>query len=171
MTGYFGTQKQQQLQARAEAGAAFASATPGACQVGRFMGCDDPDRLGRGMVDVTPQYAEHDADGLYRYLVDVGAVIDDLPPVVPAEPVVGDVDAAELIATSEPGVLVYLVEIGEWVTEGQRLVLVLTEAGSTPHEVIAPFDGLVMTRLDKRFARRGEHVIKVLRHPRPQLDA
>jgi hypothetical protein len=46
MTGYFGTQKQQQLQARTEAGAAFASATPGACRAGRFMGCDDPDRLG-----------------------------------------------------------------------------------------------------------------------------
>lgn len=125
----------------------------------------------RGMIDVTPQLAEHDADGLYRYLVDVGAVIDELPPVVLAEPVVGDVDAAELIATPEPGVLFYLVEIGDWVAEGHRLVLVLTEAGTSPHEIIAPFDGLVMTRLDKRFARRGEHVIKVLRYRHPHLDA
>ncbi|WP_102958896.1 GNAT family N-acetyltransferase [Mangrovicella endophytica] len=46
MAGYFGTAVQQRLQARAEDAAAFIAATPGACQVGRMMGCDDPDRLG-----------------------------------------------------------------------------------------------------------------------------
>ena len=46
MAGYFGTQNQQQLQAQAEAGAEFIRVTPGACQAGRFMGCDDPDQLG-----------------------------------------------------------------------------------------------------------------------------
>jgi RimJ/RimL family protein N-acetyltransferase len=46
MSGYFGTEIQQRLQAQAEAGAGFICATPGACQAGRFMSCDDPDRLG-----------------------------------------------------------------------------------------------------------------------------
>jgi len=46
MSGWFGTQEQQELQAQAEAADAFIRATPGACQAGRFMGCDDPDRLG-----------------------------------------------------------------------------------------------------------------------------
>jgi RimJ/RimL family protein N-acetyltransferase len=46
MVGWFGTQKQQHLQAQAEADADLIHATPGACQAGRFMGCDDPDRLG-----------------------------------------------------------------------------------------------------------------------------
>lgn len=46
MSGWFGTDKQRQLQAQAEAAEAFIRATPGACQAGRFMGCDDPDRLG-----------------------------------------------------------------------------------------------------------------------------
>lgn len=46
MTGYFGTEAQQRLQARAEASVEFNNTTPGACQTGRTMGCDDPDRLG-----------------------------------------------------------------------------------------------------------------------------
>lgn len=46
LAGYFGTEKQQHLQAQAEAAWGFISTTPGACQTGRTMGCDDPDRLG-----------------------------------------------------------------------------------------------------------------------------
>lgn len=46
MSGYFGTPVQQRLQAQAEASVAFINATPGACQIGRMMGCDDPDRFG-----------------------------------------------------------------------------------------------------------------------------
>jgi len=46
MSRYFGTEMQQRLQAQAEASVDFINATPGACQVGRMMGCDDPDRLG-----------------------------------------------------------------------------------------------------------------------------
>lgn len=46
MTGYFGTPIQQRLQAQAEASAEFINVTAGACQTGRTMGCDDPERLG-----------------------------------------------------------------------------------------------------------------------------
>jgi hypothetical protein len=46
MPGYFGSKTQQRLQARAEASTDFIKTTPGACQAGRTMGCDDPDRLG-----------------------------------------------------------------------------------------------------------------------------
>jgi hypothetical protein len=46
MPGYFGTETQQRLQARAEASVDFIKATAGACQAGRTMGCDDPGRLG-----------------------------------------------------------------------------------------------------------------------------
>jgi hypothetical protein len=46
MAGYFGTEMQQRLQARAELEAEFIAATPGACQTGRTMGCDDPEKFG-----------------------------------------------------------------------------------------------------------------------------
>ena len=51
MSGYFGTETQQRLQAQAEASVDFITATPGACQSGRMMGCDDPDRLGWERID------------------------------------------------------------------------------------------------------------------------
>ena len=46
MPGYFGTPIQERLQAQAEASTEFIGMTPGACQAGGIMGCDDPNRLG-----------------------------------------------------------------------------------------------------------------------------
>lgn len=46
MSGYFGTPAQQRLQALAEERSGFVATTPGACQTGRTMGCDDIDALG-----------------------------------------------------------------------------------------------------------------------------
>jgi hypothetical protein len=46
MSGYFGTEIQKRLQAQAESSTDFISTTPGACQTGRTMGCDDLDLLG-----------------------------------------------------------------------------------------------------------------------------
>lgn len=51
MAGYFGTEAQRRLQAQAEAGVGFINAAPGACQFGRIMGCDDPDRFGWDRID------------------------------------------------------------------------------------------------------------------------
>ncbi len=51
MAGYFGTEKQQRLQALAEQRADFISATAGACQTGRTMGCDDLDQFGLERID------------------------------------------------------------------------------------------------------------------------
>ena len=65
MSGYFGTEVQQRLQARAEAAGAFIEATPGACQSGRMMGCDDPDRLGWQQIDA---FLERDGTVGFRLL-------------------------------------------------------------------------------------------------------
>jgi hypothetical protein len=121
----------------------------------------------RGMMDVSVDLARKDAAGLYRYLADIGAVKDAPEATDCAEPLVGDVDDAVLIPTPVAGALLYGVNCGDWVVEGQTLVSVLCDAGDEPHEVRAPFAGLVMTRRDRRFARRGDDVIKVLRCTRP----
>jgi len=46
MAGYYGTPEQARLQARAEENAVWVATTPGACNSGRFIGCDDVARLG-----------------------------------------------------------------------------------------------------------------------------
>ncbi len=45
MTGYFGTDQQIKLQRAADDAFAWMSETPGACNPGRFLGTDDPERL------------------------------------------------------------------------------------------------------------------------------
>ena len=62
MSGYFGTEIQQRLQAQAEASVDFINATPGACQSGRLMGCDDPDQLGWERIE---EFL--DRDGIYGF--------------------------------------------------------------------------------------------------------
>lgn len=122
----------------------------------------------RSMTDVTPELAARDAAALYRYLVDMGTVRDTLTAAPPNDPVVGDIDDAELILTHAPGVLLLDVGVGEWVSEGQRLAEIVTEAGLERHEIRAPFEGVVVTRFDRRIIRRGDYVVKVLRHARPE---
>ncbi|WP_058279883.1 succinylglutamate desuccinylase/aspartoacylase domain-containing protein [Ruegeria denitrificans] len=121
----------------------------------------------RGMMDVTPDLAQQDSDGLYRYLVDLGTIVDVLPDIDPDDPIVGDVDSAELIPSPVPGALLYDVNVGDWVKKGQRLAVVMSEPGEKNQEILSPFDGQIMTRRDRRFVRRGDDVIKVLRHPLP----
>jgi RimJ/RimL family protein N-acetyltransferase len=72
MAGYFGTTMQQTLQMQAEEAAERIKATPGACQAGRFMGCDDPERLGWGRIQ---EYL--DRDGLFGFRLISAAQSDD----------------------------------------------------------------------------------------------
>lgn len=51
MSGYYGTETQQRLQAQAETSIDLINATAGLCQTGRMMGCDDLDRLGWDCID------------------------------------------------------------------------------------------------------------------------
>src|SRR5215207_6570373 len=51
MSGFFGSDMQQRLQAEAEARTDYIKATPGACQTGRMFGCDDVDRLGWDVIE------------------------------------------------------------------------------------------------------------------------
>ncbi|KAA9008130.1 succinylglutamate desuccinylase/aspartoacylase domain-containing protein [Histidinibacterium aquaticum] len=121
----------------------------------------------RSMIDVTADLAEQDALGLYRYLVETGTVVDRLQEAPAEEPVTGDIGAAELVLTPAPGAMMLDVEVGEWVAEGQRLAEIITEAGLERHEIRAPFEGMVLTRFNRRIVRRGDYVAKILRHERP----
>ncbi len=50
MAGYIGTLAQKRLQIRVHEMATWTSSTPGACSLGRSLGCDDLDQLGWGNV-------------------------------------------------------------------------------------------------------------------------
>lgn len=73
MSGYFGTSMQQRLQAQAEASVEFIASTPGACQAGRMMGCDDPYKLGWGQIDESL-----DRDGVCGFRLIPAATVADI---------------------------------------------------------------------------------------------
>lgn len=73
MPGYFGTEIQQRLQAQAEASAGLINATPGLCQAGRIMACDDPDRLGWETID-----AFLERDGVFGFRLIRASKADDI---------------------------------------------------------------------------------------------
>jgi hypothetical protein len=120
----------------------------------------------RGMLDVRDDLAATDAAGLSRYLVHLGTVWDDLAPVASPEPLVADVALAEYISKLVAGAVLYEVEVGDRATAGQRVAPVLSEAGAARHEVLAPAEGYVLARRDRRFLRRGDNVLTILRHSR-----
>ena len=70
MVGYFGTETQQRLQAKAEDSADFIARTSGACQAGGTMGCDDPKQFGWNRItEIVAQ------DGVCGFrLIDTGEV-------------------------------------------------------------------------------------------------
>lgn len=119
----------------------------------------------RGVLDVTPEFAETDAAGLYRYLALIGTVVDVLPAITAEEPVIVAGDAAEMILTPVPGALLYNIGVGDRVSDGQLLARILPEAGSPAHEIRAPFRGIVLSRRAVRFLRRGSDVLTLLRYP------
>jgi len=85
MSGYFGTELQKALQARVEASVDWIRETPGACQSGRLIGCDDVERLGW---DAIEEILERDGvcsfrmipvaklDGLANRLAKIGYRLD-----------------------------------------------------------------------------------------------
>jgi hypothetical protein len=73
MSGYFGNEKQQRLQAAAEASLDFINATPGACQTGRMMGCDDPEQFGWDRIE-----ALLERDGVFGFRLIPAALAEEV---------------------------------------------------------------------------------------------
>lgn len=117
----------------------------------------------RGTRDVDPAMAARDADGLFGFLVGRGIVVADRMPLAeftgPAVPL----DNIEMIRTVEAGAILFHREIGETVLAGDLLATILAAPGMADGsvEVRAPQDGLIVTRVSQRFARRGADLMKI----------
>jgi predicted deacylase len=79
------------------------------------------------------------------------------------EPLVADVGLAEYVATPVAGTVLYDVDVGDQVAPGQRVAQIVPDAGAPRHDVRAPAAGLVLARRDRRFLRRGDDVLTIVR--------
>jgi uncharacterized protein len=119
----------------------------------------------RGLADVDIDTGKADAAGLYKYLVHRGVVRDDntrlernfAGPVVPLENV-------EMIRAPRGGMILFHVDIGAEVQEGDKLVTVVTIPGDPSGDITlaAPQAGRILTRRSSRYIRRGDDLMKLL---------
>ncbi|GGE00013.1 peptidase M14 [Aureimonas endophytica] len=119
----------------------------------------------RGRADVSPELAEADAEGLYRFLVLRGVVRDtDVAAPAPFAGTVTPLEQVEMIMAPAGGALLYHVGPGDRVAAGDRLVTILTAPGEPEGEVVvtAPQAGLILTRRAHRSTRVGEALLKLL---------
>lgn len=128
----------------------------------------------RGIADVSPDLAEADAEGLYRFLVARGTVLDPdgAPPAPYAGPVV-PLENVEMVRSPAGGAVLYHVRPGDAVTAGDLLAEVLERPGEAGGAVavMAPQDGIVLTRRSRRVLRRGDDVLKLLGKARSSTAA
>lgn len=118
----------------------------------------------RGIADVENRHAASDAAGIYRILVARGVIADaavERPG--PFRGVVAPLDNVEMVKTPKAGAILYDVEPGDRVTEGQRLAVVVHRPGEPDGsvEIRAPQAGTVVTRRATRILRKGDDVLKL----------
>jgi predicted deacylase len=119
----------------------------------------------RGLNDVDFETGRADAEGLYRFLVHRGVIIDDSVklkvdfngPVTPLENV-------EMIRAPQGGMVLFHANIGDEVQAGAKLVTVVTVPGDPQGDITltAPQAGRVLTRRSHRYTRRGDDLLKLL---------
>jgi predicted deacylase len=116
----------------------------------------------RGRRDVYSDLAKKDAEGLFRFLANRGAI--DIP--VALAPFSGPavaLDNVEMIRAPEAGTVLFHRNIGEHVAEGDLLATLITRPGMADGtaEVRAPQAGLIITRSSERLVRRRTDLMKI----------
>lgn len=117
----------------------------------------------RGTRDVCPELARKDAAGLCRFLAARGVIAADDAALPAFGGVVAPLDNVEMIRAPQAGTILFHRDVGEGVTEGDLLATIITRPGLPDGtvEVRAPQDGLIITRVSTRFARRHSDLMKI----------
>ncbi|MDD7908988.1 succinylglutamate desuccinylase/aspartoacylase family protein [Pseudovibrio exalbescens] len=120
----------------------------------------------RGQRDVDLTTAHMDARRLFRFLVARGVIEADVGQKHPADykGTVVPLINIDMLEAPVPGVILYHVEPGSEVEEGQPLVTLLQEPGNPEKDVTlnAPQAGLILTRRSHRYTRSGDALLKLL---------
>ncbi len=117
----------------------------------------------RGTADVDPVLAQKDAAGIYRFLQQRGVIGGTTTPLGtfdgPAEPL----ENIEMVNAHVAGAILFHRNIGEAVKKGDLLATLIAAPGmeGSEYNVFAPQDGLIVTRISVRYARRGDNLMKI----------
>lgn len=119
----------------------------------------------RGLLDVSDELGMRDATGLFGFLVGRGVVSGEADhegagfegPVVSTNNV-------EVVAAESGGMVLFDVDCGAEVREGQRIARIVPEIGTPDRDVavVAPQSGIMLTRAMHPYVRRGDDICKLL---------
>jgi predicted deacylase len=117
----------------------------------------------RGLADVDPVLGRMDAEGLYAFLQRRGVIAGE--PIRREEfsgPVAG-LDYVQMVNSPASGMVLFEREYGEVVEQGDPLATIVTTPGDPSGDVrvTAPTDGTIVTRITRRFVRRGDNLMKI----------
>jgi predicted deacylase len=117
----------------------------------------------RGLADVDPVLGRMDAEGLYAFLQRRGVISGE--PIRREEfsgPVAG-LDYVQMVNSPVSGMVLFEREYGEVVEKGDHLATVVTTPGDPAGDVkvTAPTEGTIVTRVTRRFVRRGDNLMKI----------
>jgi predicted deacylase len=119
----------------------------------------------RGLNDVDIETGRADAEGLYRFLVHRGVIVDpDVELKVDFSGPVTPLENVEMIRAPLGGMVLFHVDVGAEVEAGARLVTVVTVPGDPDGDITltAPQAGRILTRRSHRYTRRGDDLMKLL---------
>ncbi|WP_027992938.1 succinylglutamate desuccinylase/aspartoacylase family protein [Sinorhizobium meliloti] len=117
----------------------------------------------RGTRDVYPDIALKDAEGMFRFLAGRGVVASTGAGLPAFAGKTVPLDNIEMIRAPETGAILFHRNIGDSVEAGELLATILVRPGvpGGTVEVRAPQDGLIVTRVSTRLARRRSDLMKI----------
>ena len=116
----------------------------------------------RGEADVSHAWAQADAQAIHAFLQHVGALQCAAPVKIPAPlcqptPLAG----SETLATAVPGVVVFMVQVGQYVQAGDVVAEVIDPISGHVHSVKAGVAGVLYAHIRDRYATRGAELAKI----------
>lgn len=120
----------------------------------------------RGQYDVFDHHGADDARRLFGFLCGRSLIDADPGPRPEPAPEATPFEATEIVRVSQPGLVAYRAELGEWVQKGQPIADLIALDGAdafmarTP--ILAGTDGFVLTRSLDKYAPRGGMIAKIV---------
>jgi hypothetical protein len=117
----------------------------------------------RGLRDVYPEMAKRDAEGILSFLRRRGVVAGAPSRNESFTGVVAGLDYVQMVNSPIFGALLFEKDVGQLVKSGDRLATVAPVPGDPSQDVVvtAPCDGYIVTRVQHRFVRPTDNLMKI----------
>ena len=117
----------------------------------------------RGLADVYADLGRQDAEGILSFLKRRGAIAGSPSRHEPFTGAVAGLDYVQMVNAPIGGMLLFEKDVGISVKAGDRLATIapVPRDPSQDVEILAPVDGEIVTRVQHRFVRRSDNLMKI----------